>query len=78
MPIYEYKCTACGHVTSVLKKSFTAKKPDCEACGADKTEKVFSTFAAHSGSTRPDNCQSCQGNECSTGMCQGGGCPYSG
>jgi putative FmdB family regulatory protein len=47
MPIYEYRCAACSHVTAVLVRSLTAKvSPTCEACGSKKMSKVFSNVAA--------------------------------
>jgi putative FmdB family regulatory protein len=34
MPIYEYKCPACGHVSEVLVQSFfNPRDPDCPECG---------------------------------------------
>lgn len=45
MPIFEYKCKACGKTTEVLVSSAAAKKPACEHCGSKATEKQFSAFA---------------------------------
>ncbi|WP_042416925.1 FmdB family zinc ribbon protein [Comamonas aquatica] len=34
MPIYAYKCGACGHSKDVLQKMSDAPLTDCPACGA--------------------------------------------
>lgn len=33
MPIYAYKCSACGHAEDVLQKISDALLADCPACG---------------------------------------------
>ncbi len=56
MPIYEYRCSACQHVTSVLVRSLTttAKTPKCEACGSKKIAKIMSNVAAVFDGSAPD------------------------
>ena len=39
MPIYAYKCDACGHVKDVLQKMSDGPLTDCPACGAPKFSK---------------------------------------
>ena len=39
MPIYAYKCDACGHAKDVLQKMSDAPMTDCPACGAPKFSK---------------------------------------
>ncbi len=39
MPIYAYKCDACGHAKDVLQKMADATLTDCPACGAPKFNK---------------------------------------
>ncbi|MHC1791343.1 FmdB family zinc ribbon protein [Solidesulfovibrio sp.] len=34
MPIYEYKCSACGKEFEVLQRSFDVDEAPCEDCGA--------------------------------------------
>ena len=34
MPIYAYKCGACGHAKDVLQKMSDTPLTDCPACGA--------------------------------------------
>ncbi len=48
MPIYEYRCEACGQVTSqLILKPATAATPPCKACASPKTHRVLSGFAYH-------------------------------
>ncbi|MGC9454321.1 MAG: FmdB family zinc ribbon protein [Phycisphaerae bacterium] len=64
MPIFEYRCRECGHVTSFLEKADSRRKHPCEKCGSTKTEKAFSTFSANThGSTGSS------GGSCPTGTC---------
>lgn len=63
MPIFEYRCGKCGHVTAFLEKPDSRKAHACEKCGSRATEKVFSTFAAKSGSS------SSSASSCPTGTC---------
>lgn len=62
MPIFEYQCKKCGHVTSFLEKAGSKKSHVCETCGSKDTEKMFSTFAATSGG-------SSSSSSCPTGTC---------
>jgi putative FmdB family regulatory protein len=39
MPIYAYRCAACGHAKDVLRKLSDAPLTDCPACGAPRFEK---------------------------------------
>ncbi len=34
MPIYAYRCDACGHAMDVLQRMSDAPRTDCPACGA--------------------------------------------
>lgn len=79
MPIFEFKCSACGSEFETLVRSSTT--PECPSChGTDLTEKL-STFAAISktafGSvsssasldTLPASCGTC-GHPGGPGACQ--------
>jgi putative FmdB family regulatory protein len=63
MPIYEYKCESCGHVTEFIEASGADAEHACEECGSTRTEKVLSTFST--GSNSSDDGTSC----CPTGTC---------
>jgi len=42
MPIYEYKCKACGHEFEVFQKMSDKPVKKCEACGKQKAERQIS------------------------------------
>ena len=42
MPIYEYRCAACGHQEDHLQKLADAPLTRCPACGKKKYEKQLS------------------------------------
>ena len=63
MPIYEYRCEECGHVTAFLEAVGAKKRHMCEKCGSAKTTKTLSTFAAHAGTS------SSGASSCPTGTC---------
>ena len=39
MPIYAYRCAACGHAQDVLQKMSDPRLTQCPACGAQAYEK---------------------------------------
>lgn len=43
MPVYEYRCRACGARFDVLVRS-QDQKVACPKCGAEDLEKLFSVF----------------------------------
>lgn len=42
MPIYAYRCAACGHSRDVLQKMSDAPLTTCPACGAEQFQKQLS------------------------------------
>lgn len=49
MPLYEYRCNACGHRFEVLQRMGEgAEGVECPSCGERAAEKLLSTFAAAS------------------------------
>ena len=42
MPIYEYKCYACGHTFETLQKISDAPLINCPDCGKDALKKLIS------------------------------------
>ncbi|QFY42657.1 zinc ribbon domain-containing protein [Candidatus Methylospira mobilis] len=42
MPIYEYRCTACGHELEVIQKVSDSPLEVCPACGAKTMTKLVS------------------------------------
>lgn len=57
MPIYEFRCEACGEITSALFRSDTRKEDiACEHCGHRELTKIVSRIAVHRDmSSRLDN-----------------------
>ncbi len=49
MPVYEYRCTACGSDFSYLKLK-AADEPACPKCESKKVEKKISSFSCSGGS----------------------------
>jgi putative FmdB family regulatory protein len=45
MPIYEYRCSACGKRSSSLLSSYSAADPACPYCGKSELRRLVSTFA---------------------------------
>jgi putative FmdB family regulatory protein len=45
MPIYEYRCSACGKRSSALLASFASPDPACPHCGKSELRRLVSTFA---------------------------------
>jgi putative FmdB family regulatory protein len=50
MPIYEYRCLACGHQFEALVRANDT--PVCESCHSTELERLLSMFAVSSESTR--------------------------
>lgn len=50
MPIYEYRCSACGRVSSFLVRNTAAHQPpECPRCHAQRMVRAVSRFAAVGG-----------------------------
>ena len=65
MPIYEYRCEKCGHVTQFLEKLGGSKEHVCGECGGKDLKKQFSSFSAKAGSSS----SSVDSSSCPTGTC---------
>ena len=55
MPLYEYKCRACGHQFEALVRG--TNQPVCPSCQDTDLEKLLSLFAVDSDTTRQSNLQ---------------------
>jgi putative FmdB family regulatory protein len=42
MPIYEYRCSSCGHEKDILQKMSDAPVTECPACGKSTFRKLIS------------------------------------
>jgi putative FmdB family regulatory protein len=52
MPLYEYRCEKCGHVSAFYEKMFQRPKlffgrRKCQKCGSRKLVKILSRAAGH-------------------------------
>lgn len=47
MPIYEYRCTNCGHEKEVLQKLSDPPLTECPACGKSTLRKLVSAAGFH-------------------------------
>lgn len=47
MPIFDYRCEACGHTFDVLQKLGADPLTDCPECGAAELKKMVSAPAFH-------------------------------
>jgi len=61
MPLFEYRCKECGHVTEFLEKADAKAEHECEQCGSTKTDRILSAFAVGKGGS--------SGASCPTGTC---------
>ncbi len=63
MPIFEYRCNKCGHITSFLEDTDSREDHVCKKCGSKNTQKIFSAFATGPGKSSSDS------SSCPTGTC---------
>ena len=64
MPLIEYRCKDCDHVTELLTKMGDDPQAECEECGGE-TEKLFSAFTARVAPSAPAaNCDACPNSTC--------------
>ncbi len=69
MPIYEYKCSSCGHRFDVLQRiGADGSDLTCPTCGARKPEKMLSACATSGGSSGSSCGSSYSGGGCSSGF----------
>ncbi len=45
MPIYDYRCAACGKRSTSLLTSYSSPDPACPHCGKSELRRLVSTFA---------------------------------
>jgi putative FmdB family regulatory protein len=56
MPLYEYRCEACGHEFELLVSA--GRTPTCSNCGGEQLERLLSSFGVSSNATRANALQS--------------------
>ena len=84
MPIYEYKCSSCGHVFSLMQRMGAGIDglacPGCKS--VELTKLLSSTFTPESGKAMPASFEAAAskmpqgmgGGGCGSGMCGSGMC----
>lgn len=75
MPIYEYKCEACGGDYEQMRRMADADVGlECPACKSGEVNRRLSSFATTSGSA--DRAPMGGGGGCGMGACGTGGCGF--
>ena len=64
MPLFEYRCKECDHVTEFLEKADTKAEHQCEQCGSKKTDRILSAFAVREGGSSGSAASSCPTGTC--------------
>ena len=78
MPIFDYMCKQCGHVSELLIRTNEEAHYQCPSCGSNKMEKLISSSyiirsetSKSAGSTCCGKAERCATPPCSTGgSCQ--------
>ena len=70
MPIFEYKCDACGtKFEKLLRRAEDRSQLSCPDCASEALSQQYSTFAARAEGAAPDM-PSCPGGMCANpGFC---------
>lgn len=68
MPFFEYKCSACDNLFTLLQKRTAGREGHaCPRCGSTRTARVWSVFAAQTAGEK---------TPCGSAECRSGACPY--
>lgn len=75
MPIYEYRCQACGSVSEYLVGMGKDVAIRCRTCGSEEMNRILSAAAVAVGSSHRIPGHTCCGREerCESPPCSGGG-----
>jgi len=75
MPIYEYRCKACGATSEHLVGMGKDEEIACKDCGSTELERILSVASFMGGISDRTPGRTCCGREerCSTPPCSGGG-----
>jgi putative FmdB family regulatory protein len=76
MPIYEYRCSECGHVYEALQRNSREAAPSCPECGGEEARRLLSAARAHVGKSSESGLIPCCGRDtpceappCADGIC---------
>jgi len=64
MPLFDYRCQECGHLTEFLESLDSNARHQCEHCGSDRVAKAISALAI-----KRKGSASSEGSRCPTGTC---------
>lgn len=73
MPIYDYKCLECGHVSEIFHRSLVLEPVRCSSCNGENLERCFSASylikigSTISGTTCCGKTERCDTPSCSEG-----------
>lgn len=75
MPIYEYRCKACGATSEYLIGMGKDENMACKECGSTELERILSVASFMDGISGHAPGRTCCGREerCTTPPCSGGG-----
>lgn len=69
MPLFEYRCGSCQAQSELLiLAGDVATTPACPSCGSYAMQRLLSTFATHSSSSKPAAACDMDGG-CGSGAC---------
>ncbi|HHY96384.1 MAG TPA: zinc ribbon domain-containing protein [Firmicutes bacterium] len=72
MPVYEFRCRACGHKFEILcRMGETGAGLECPQCGAKAPTRLISAFrtissGGNGGGSSGSSCAGCTSHSCST------------
>lgn len=74
MPLFDYRCEECGHITEYLERADADGEHVCEACGSSKLTRQLSICSVQmSQGSQPAGGSSCSicgpSGGCSSGAC---------
>lgn len=69
MPIYEYECQDCHHVTEFRESMSATSDHVCGKCGSRKTAKIMSSFSASVAAPKASAPACAHGGGCASGKC---------
>jgi len=64
MPLFEYQCSQCGHITTFLEKAAASSTHRCERCGSTHVKKQLSSFAVQDGGRSGAGASACPTGRC--------------
>lgn len=74
MPLFDYRCEECGHITEYLERADADGKHVCEACGSSKLARQLSICSVQMSQASQPACESGCPMSAPSGGCGLGGC----